>query len=106
MSTAVTSAPPVRCAPWCQLGDGHPKQWHVDDQWCWSEEVEVPLADPESHLEVFTRRDHGPERDRVVMYLRLDDRDVDIDPQMTPGAARELAIALLNAADRIDGLSR
>ena len=36
--------PPITCASWCQYGDGHPGEWHPDDQWCSSAAPEVRLT--------------------------------------------------------------
>ncbi len=36
--------PLVDCAPWCRIGDGHPNEWHPDDQWCGSEGERVKLS--------------------------------------------------------------
>ena len=29
--------PPVDCTEWCGTKDGHPHEYHVEDQSCWSD---------------------------------------------------------------------
>jgi hypothetical protein len=38
------SLPPIKCAPWCKYGDGHPNEWHPDDQWCSADGTTVALS--------------------------------------------------------------
>jgi Domain of unknown function (DUF6907) len=38
------SLPPIECASWCQIADGHADEWHPEDQWCGGEGNEVTLT--------------------------------------------------------------
>ena len=36
--------PAVECAPWCEADDGHTDAWHVEDQWCRSDQHRSDLT--------------------------------------------------------------
>jgi hypothetical protein len=36
--------PLVTCAPWCEDGDGHPREDYIENQDCMSRELVVPLT--------------------------------------------------------------
>ena len=42
--TISETLPLVKCASWCEDGDGHPAVTHPDDQFCSSEPREVTLS--------------------------------------------------------------
>lgn len=36
--------PPIVCAPWCEDGDGHAREFMREDQTCWGPESYVDLS--------------------------------------------------------------
>lgn len=91
---------PVRCASWCEEGDGHREQKYAADQWCRSIEGKVmttlypawetcdgETAQPYGVVQVQQDRGDRPH----VMLLNPDDQGM----RLTPDEAREVA-RLLN----------
>jgi hypothetical protein len=108
--------PPVVCAPWCEDGDGHTDEGYRGDQTCWGPATYVDLS-----LEDITRDDHGVYAQRIgamayrhwreapCVYVHLDGIELpanrgtlDDSLHLTAAEARQLASALLLAADSIE----
>lgn len=94
---------PVRCPPWCTDGDGHPDYIYAVDQWCGSEGHFVTFVNPSGEVDPFeqvgalARLDHNPDHTSVVLHVTTGDVDVDVD--LSVAGARELAAAVLAAAE-------
>jgi hypothetical protein len=43
-SATPETLPPVQCQPWCEYQDGHANEGLVEDQFCSSVELQVPLS--------------------------------------------------------------
>jgi hypothetical protein len=96
---------PVVCQPWCETSDGHRNAVTIDDQNCYSawtgvDLTRAPQGDmghgefcPE-RLEVMLRS--GPRRPLSVV---LHSEGLDIEVDLTPNEARELADALAAAVE-------
>jgi hypothetical protein len=100
-----SAVPAVVCTPWCQQGDGHPEDHFVEDQTCYSPERDVPVRGDADALgwtpyvsAYATRRAGRP--DEVELHLAVD--DVDRAAGLTPGAARDLARYLVEAAELVE----
>ena len=64
--TPQQTLPPIQCAPWCTDGDGHPGNWHPQDQYCTSQEIRVSLT-REDPIEGYEEGTHM--LDYVTTYL-------------------------------------
>lgn len=122
VNTARTSASsrndPPDCTPWC-TDPGHRRALLRADQNCWSEERTIVLsldefapaahrdyeyADP--HVSVYARRDHH-RLPVIVTHLYREHSNqhlaADVDFQLTPGEAVELARNLIGVVEQIAG---
>lgn len=106
------STGPVKCAPFCVDGDGHPAGFR-EDQWCRGVPMSIPLQpyrmalndpyDPRGlcadRLEVLPVRRWEAGRD--VEYVLLHQEAADSEIRLTAEQARELAINLLLAVGEL-----
>lgn len=94
---------PVRCASWCEDGDGHPLARFAADQWCRSIEGKIVTSHHEpwkmsdgtttpAYARVYVAQDPG-QRPRVDL-VDYDDRGM----ELTPAEARDLAGMLVHMA--------
>ena len=57
--------PAVDCKPWCEHQDGHPRQFHRDDQWCGSPREQIQLL----HLQGQIGRDGDHTENHLATYV-------------------------------------
>jgi len=99
--------PPITCTPWCVDGDGHPNEVFHGDQWCHTEEQATMLTRD------YRYRDNTSEIDTVAVAVqrnpgRLPEVSLrhtapDDVAYLSPAEARQVAAALIAAADLLDG---
>jgi hypothetical protein len=112
---------PIKCAPWCTDGDGHTGATSHEDQSCWGVSPYVELSLEEVTAEIgkepgeykFWPSIIGPcayrgfnELPAVYLHFTLQghsDGILDDSCKLTSEEARVLAVALIAAADEIDG---
>lgn len=93
--------PPIVCTPWC---DGRNHHLPIDRA-CWgpARHIQITSADYEQdHFCAMAYRCDEDSAAGVKIHLELTRWGVDVDPVLTAGEARELAAALLAAADQIE----
>jgi len=94
--------PPVVCTPWCE-GRNH----HLPiDRACWGPARHIPIASADDEQGHFCAMAYRPDEDSpedVKIHLELTRWDVDVDPVLTTGEARELIEALQAAVDQVEG---
>ena len=97
--------PTVQCAPWCEDGDGHPDEYHREDQKCWSPSEYLTLTadnsatDFDPQIGVMARR-HPDEPARVHLHLY----DIEI-PGSLPSPWNQLDRGLDLTADEAERLA-
>ena len=93
--------PPVTCAPWCQQGDGHPDEFHVEDQTCWGTDARTVTADGE--IIATLRRQVGGVTHVYVCIETMDPRSPMAQMELSPEFFREwLAMAQKNVCAVLD----
>ena len=113
--------PPVVCTPWCSVGDGHPEELGRDDQLCRTHELlveplvrefrfgpaEIAWLDLPARYRVpdgygvYAR--HEPGRLDEVCLRHI---GPDTETFLTPNEARQVAAALIAAADTLEAGAR
>lgn len=94
---------PIRCASWCEDGDGHADARFAEDQWCTSADIEITTrlheewemvdgAVEPARMKVYTRRD--PEAPAYAVVCTPEDAEI----RLTPDEARQMAAALRHFA--------
>ena len=107
-ATDQTTLPPVTCTPWCQYGDGHPREFMAEDQSCFTADTHISasLHDPVEMNDGTTAPEwvsvygqawhHG-----MAPEIHLGQGE-DGGMRLTVSEARQVAAALIAAADVIE----
>ena len=96
--------PPVRCAPWCEAGDGHPREFHPDDQMCRS--AEVSLRAPGNREVVVAARQLPGQPPRICLDATVVGELREVDVRLTVAEARRFAEQILATCDLIGDTQR
>ena len=99
--------PPITCTPWCVDGDGHPNEIGREDQWCYTGDAHIPasLHDPvkmndgttvPGWVSVYGQAWHHGRAPEIHLG-----QDEDAGMQLTVSEARQVAAALVTAADML-----
>lgn len=94
---------PIACPPWCPLEPGHPLEVsaHPSDRTRWHT-LDVTPEGLRDHAEIIVQRYESPFAERMPQITDYVQAALSADETYTPNQARQIADALLKAADILD----